>query len=121
MTQRKYVPKHENPLGYGFEEFLLSDMSREELADRFLTAKEELSEELAHAFGAFVGASYLLNHTKTLVGLLEARTDLTPEEQQEIDYLKQNINLYANSITDHRGSACKSYSIFFCKRKTICR
>lgn len=47
MTQRKYVPKHENPLGYGFEEFLLSDMSREELADRFLTAKEELSEARA--------------------------------------------------------------------------
>ena len=43
MTQRKYVPKHENPLGYGFEEFLLSDMDREELADRFITAREELS------------------------------------------------------------------------------
>lgn len=55
--------------------------------------REEMIDELTHAFGAFVGASYLLNHTKTLVGLLQARTDLTPEEQQEIDYLKQHMNL----------------------------
>jgi hypothetical protein len=65
-----YTPKHENPLGWGFEEFSLSDMSREELADRLISAKEDMArQKRLYGRQSIVDLSKDLRHEQDIRGI----------------------------------------------------
>jgi len=65
----------------------------ERLTGRRNEGAEDIIAEWDAIMTTFVAAGYLLNHSKKLVDLLGERGDLTEAEQQEVDYLKQNLIL----------------------------